>query len=343
MPDWMQEEVEAEETDETPEWLKEAKDEVPASTTEEVDDELAWLNEAAKESPATEANDDTPEWLKEAKDDPVAPKTEEVDDELAWINEASQKSPATEEEDDTPAWLRDEVDAVVDVTPPAQETEASQKQVSDKVEEDATWIQEMSASESLPPAAEPAPPATGILPAWLSNVDEEESESPLPTQAEEWQSAVEEKEVKQEKTFGSVAEKLAKGGALPRRGVSTKKEVKLKPLAKEKPPEKPAVPPAKKRKRRRKARMDTTMLRDINLMGAQAALDEGNISAALDEYGKLIKKKRLLDETIYDLREALDDFPIDVSLWQTLGDAYMRAGRLQEAIDAYTNAEKLLR
>ncbi len=85
------------------------------------------------------------------------------------------------------------------------------------------------------------------------------------------------------------------------------------------------------------------MLRDINLMGAQAALDVGNISAALDEYGKLIKKNRLLDEIIYDLREALDDYPVDVSLWQVLGDAYMRAGRLQEAIDSYTNAEKLLR
>ncbi len=85
------------------------------------------------------------------------------------------------------------------------------------------------------------------------------------------------------------------------------------------------------------------MLRDVKLMGAQAAMDEGNISAALKEYEKLIKKNRLLDEVIYDLREALVDYPIDISITQMLGDAYMRAGRLQEAIDAYTNAEKLLR
>jgi cytochrome c-type biogenesis protein CcmH/NrfG len=70
---------------------------------------------------------------------------------------------------------------------------------------------------------------------------------------------------------------------------------------------------------------------------------EGNVADALVEYGKMVKKKRLLDEIIYDLREALDDYPIDISVWQMLGDAYMRAGRLQEAIDAYTNAEKLLR
>ena len=89
--------------------------------------------------------------------------------------------------------------------------------------------------------------------------------------------------------------------------------------------------------------MDTAALRDVTLMGAQAAMREGNIPAALKEYGKMVKKKRLLDETIYDLREALDDYPVDVSVWQMLGDAYMRAGRLQEAIDAYTNAEQLLR
>ncbi len=89
--------------------------------------------------------------------------------------------------------------------------------------------------------------------------------------------------------------------------------------------------------------MTTAALRDTALMDAQAAMREGNVTVAMAEYGKVVKKKRFLDETIYDLREALDDHPIDVSIWQMLGDAYMRAGRLQEAIDAYTNAEQLLR
>ena len=34
---------------------------------------------------------------------------------------------------------------------------------------------------------------------------------------------------------------------------------------------------------------------------------------------------------------------MDVVIWQTLGDAYMRANRLQDALDAYTKAEELLR
>jgi len=32
-----------------------------------------------------------------------------------------------------------------------------------------------------------------------------------------------------------------------------------------------------------------------------------------------------------------------VAIWQALGDAYMRANLLQEALDAYTKAEELLR
>jgi cytochrome c-type biogenesis protein CcmH/NrfG len=63
----------------------------------------------------------------------------------------------------------------------------------------------------------------------------------------------------------------------------------------------------------------------------------------MKEYGKIIKKGHLLDEVIHDLREAIYRYPVDVIVWQTLGDAYMRANRLQDALDAYTKAEELLR
>jgi cytochrome c-type biogenesis protein CcmH/NrfG len=63
----------------------------------------------------------------------------------------------------------------------------------------------------------------------------------------------------------------------------------------------------------------------------------------MDQYNKLIKKGKYLDETIRDLRESLYRYPVEVNIWQTLGDAYMRANRLQEALDAYNKAEELLR
>ena len=76
---------------------------------------------------------------------------------------------------------------------------------------------------------------------------------------------------------------------------------------------------------------------------AQAELGRGNIGAALDLYGRLIRKGRSLEEIIRDLRDALYRYPVEVPIWQALGDAYMRANRLQEALDAYTKAEELLR
>jgi tetratricopeptide (TPR) repeat protein len=79
------------------------------------------------------------------------------------------------------------------------------------------------------------------------------------------------------------------------------------------------------------------------LSNAQTILDQDSLDESMKEYSKLVKKGRLLDEVIHDLREAIYRYPVDVIIWQTLGDAYMRANRLQDALDSYTKAEELLR
>ena len=82
---------------------------------------------------------------------------------------------------------------------------------------------------------------------------------------------------------------------------------------------------------------------DSVLGSARNELSRSNIPGAVQTYEKLIKKGRFLEEIIFDLREALYRYPVEVSIWQALGDAYMRANRLQDALDAYTKAEELLR
>jgi hypothetical protein len=79
------------------------------------------------------------------------------------------------------------------------------------------------------------------------------------------------------------------------------------------------------------------------LFGAQMVLDKNSLDDSMKQYSKLIKKGHLLDEVIHDLQEAIHHFPVEVNIWKTLGDAYMRANRLQDALDAYTKAEELLR
>jgi tetratricopeptide (TPR) repeat protein len=109
-------------------------------------------------------------------------------------------------------------------------------------------------------------------------------------------------------------------------------------------PLKPAAPPEPyKEPATRKTTGMLEMPVDPVLGSARAELSRSNIPGALETYGKLIKKGRFLEEVIYDLRDALYRYPVEVSIWQSLGDAYMRANQLQDALDAYTKAEELLR
>jgi tetratricopeptide (TPR) repeat protein len=106
----------------------------------------------------------------------------------------------------------------------------------------------------------------------------------------------------------------------------------------------PTPPPAPPRPPRLKGTGRLSMPLDPVLGQARNELSGSNVPGALENYTRLIKKGRFLDEVIFDLRDALNyRFPVNVDIWETLGDAYMRANRLQDALDAYTKAEELLR
>jgi hypothetical protein len=71
------------------------------------------------------------------------------------------------------------------------------------------------------------------------------------------------------------------------------------------------------------------------LTRARQHLADGEFDKASKDYSTVIKKKYELDTVIDDLRMAAEHFPTEPGLWQLLGDAYMRADRLDEAVDAY--------
>jgi competence ComEA-like helix-hairpin-helix protein len=78
------------------------------------------------------------------------------------------------------------------------------------------------------------------------------------------------------------------------------------------------------------------------LQEAWNSVNGGEIEAAVDQYAQLINRDEHLDEIIRDLQEALGRYPQDVALYQSLGDAYLHANMLQEALDAYNRAEDLI-
>ncbi|HDD61047.1 MAG TPA: hypothetical protein ENF22_00785, partial [Chloroflexi bacterium] len=76
---------------------------------------------------------------------------------------------------------------------------------------------------------------------------------------------------------------------------------------------------------------------------AKALISESQITEALEHYTYLIKKKKSVPQIIENLIQASADNPVDISILKTLGDAYMRIDKLDEALAAYSRAEELLR
>jgi cytochrome c-type biogenesis protein CcmH/NrfG len=68
---------------------------------------------------------------------------------------------------------------------------------------------------------------------------------------------------------------------------------------------------------------------------ARQALAAADFERATAQYGMLIKNKKRLDTVIEDLEQAVEGDQSDPRIWQILGDAYMKADRLDESIEAY--------
>ncbi|MFZ5822684.1 MAG: tetratricopeptide repeat protein [Chloroflexota bacterium] len=198
------------------------------------------------------------------------------------------------------------------------------------------WLHDLEAGAEPPPAGEKK---VEDLPEWLAGLDEEKAPEPAsPAEAlPDWLRGETETE----------AEPASPEPVGPSDWTPVEASAPEPPPVVVLPPVEEKVAPSISREAAAKSRSGMTGMlsstRDLILSQAQMELSRGNIPAALEIYGKLIKKGRLLDEVIFDLREALYRYPIEVIIWQALGDAYLRANRLQDALDAYTKAEELLR
>ena len=79
------------------------------------------------------------------------------------------------------------------------------------------------------------------------------------------------------------------------------------------------------------------------LAEARQEMTAGELEQALEKYGDMILQKQSLDEVIHDLHQILLQHENEAAVWQTLGDAQMRANYVQEALESYTRAEQLFR
>jgi tetratricopeptide (TPR) repeat protein len=77
---------------------------------------------------------------------------------------------------------------------------------------------------------------------------------------------------------------------------------------------------------------------DARLAMARAALNAGDWSEALMIYETLVASSELLDSVIEDMQTGVHRHADDVAGYQLLGDAFMKDGRLQDALKAYRTA-----
>ena len=321
---------------EEPEWVKQAKElsaqQPSAPVSEQPDDTEAWLKdlaekESAPEMPAKMLDVDIPAWMNNMERDEIpaaeAPiPASAADDQSDWIGALESPAPVEAEksrDDELPNWL--------------SELDQEEKQIATSTDHD-------------------------DLPEWLRGEDVAPAQTPEPTRTTDWRPAeakqpepepaytppsAEEKQPKPELVYSPpiMEEKLPEPElAKPLPPVSFDMPEEQPQAVRQQQEAEPEQPPAFTPPH---VEAVTRRGTDPMLGIARNELSRSNIPGALESYGKLIKKARYLDEVIHDLREALYRYPVDVSIWQSLGDAYMRANRLQDALDAYTKAEELLR
>ena len=257
--------------------------------------------------------DDMPEWMQ-------------------YIEEIAQESTAATPEQATTHEVSEWMGSIEE--PVAESQNVAEEQPTTESEEIPDWLSSLEQEETQPTT----PAATDEdLPAWLRGEEGTVPESLElePTRAADWQPMEEKQTDLTPPVSEAISESFKVTQEVPEPATSFLEEEEAITSESESGPHKEPVAP-----------IDvaiSAMPVDPILGRARDDLSQGNIHGALNTYGRLIRKTRLLDEVIYDLRDALYRFPVDVGIWQALGDAYMRANRLQDALDAYTKAEELLR
>ena len=354
-----------------PDWVKQAKSSAesePAAAPQPPvesapaaeDDEMDWMQNAKEigekffDDSMGISEDDEFEQAPESVEAPVeetpvpAASTEAGDEDVdAWLKTLDEPEPeptpepvSSSGDDDMLAWMEEEA--------PATEAAVPEKEAAEAGDDLPGWLNSLDEEDE----ASVASGESGDLPSWMTDDTGELVAEPTkiePTRPTDWTPAEQKADEKVEEAaapepVADVRPSEPEPEPAPEPEPPAPAPVaEKKPLPKKKEV-KPAAPPEPYKEpvtRRTTGMLDMPV--DPTLGSARAELSRSNIPGALETYGQLIKKGRFLEEVIYDLRDALYRYPVEVSIWQSLGDAYMRANQLQDALDAYTKAEELLR
>jgi tetratricopeptide (TPR) repeat protein len=365
-------------TDETSAWLLNLDEEEqkvqPSSNTKDIPD---WLSDSQSKPEKTDEQNlrgsDMPEWLEDAEKDAAPQNTLLPENDLSnWLSGLDDEPGLPFDSVTTPdAILFSSKSSESAWKPESQEPAAAKSDLpdwlsdvdahnADSSDEWKSSVQEEPAVPVSKPEETPAPISQAEnVPDWLQNLNEEEmpladDDTPPWQHREKWEAEVQQPMPTSPSDWHPIESKQPESAPIQRQEIpiETPKYFAQQDVPPAQPVSaQPTVQPipqlesTKKKKlglpaRKQQSEGSNTI---VGLSQAKSELDRGDIPAALAHYGKLIKKGKHLEETIRDLSESIYRYPVEVGIWQTLGDAYMRANRLKEALEAYNKAEELIR
>jgi len=334
-------------TENAPEWVEQARaigetqEATPAPTSAESIWPVADDTGIFERPPAQPAMDETSMWLRKLDSD--------EEQQPAWPSEMEVVTPPAEQPasmssaDAASSWLEnlekeETAKPAGEMPQPSWMSAMEEPAVPEQEASVPAWLQNLEQEDESPSLSGGGTSAMDDIPSWLKE-EPQEQKPPEPTRATEW--------VPETKAV-STPKPIAATPPTARPEAPAQKPAPA-PVAKA-----PVAKPEPKPKEPRKAEPSVERVKssrggilppmtDAGLDQARELLAHAKIPDALQAYGALIRKGKMLEDIIFDLKEALYRFPVEVSIWQALGDAHMRANRLQDALDAYTKAEELLR
>ena len=326
----------------SPEEPKPPKEEIEDGWLAELDKEAAVQSQDSLEEPVKDFQDTNKGWLADLEID------EKLKSEEQELPDWSSSEPEEIQEGDEPLWMK--------ATSPLEGDFHTDELAgtAEKEVEIPAWLAgygegEEPVEEPPPPPAEPAADASKSEEyTWVS-----ETETPAPQKSSKEPIDLNKAAISQLESILGISYQVAQGIVIYREKQGPYRDIQdlmnvpeitdgqtieiLKPevyiqVIEDKPLPKPAP---------KSAVQDTSIEERFQL--AEVLMAESQISEALDHYTFLIKKKKSVPQVIEHLIQASADNPVDISILKTLGDAYMRIDKLDEALAAYTKAEELLR
>lgn len=306
LPDWLREDAVSDIEAEAPSWLTDESVE-PASASEVA---VPSSDEAVGD---VVADDDIPDWLSESDDADVT---------LAGEDIVSEEGSATAD-DVLPDWLR-EPEGGADSVASLNEAEGTRSDGMADVTDDA-----MIDSDGLPDwlRDDQVDLGTDIVasddedaPDWLTDVSEDVASS-----------------IDDDVELDDVPDWLKEG---VEQEDEAEAEEAVTSFATDTQPETPSEPEGESAETQ-EVKVET-VVSDQHVLDklsvAKGTLDSGELDEALSVYQDLIADEQALDQVIADLVDQLPQFEGQPTIYEVLGDAYMRNGDLGRSLESYQQA-----